>query len=355
MKEGNFPMNSIRHFSIEALSLLIVLLLSSCGKTEAPNADQKIQPVDVKIEILKSAPLTDEIQVAGTVKADEDASISPEEGGVVKQWIAKKGQYVKKGDIIVELNDDIIKAGYDAADAQYKMAELNLDKQKEVYQQQGISELQYKNLQYTHDAAKANADLMKSRWERTKIRSPFDGIVDNIIPKKGEYAPPGVPIARVVNMASIKIEAEVPEIYSGSIPVGAKALIAFDAIQNLTLKGKVTFISSTLSPANRSLTVDIIPLEGNKTIKPDMLAKVKIVREMKIKAILVSENIIQLVDKDRSIVYVETGGKAAERQLKLGGHQGNMVEVLEGLVPGDRLIVVGYQKCINGTPVNIAK
>lgn len=348
-------MNIIKHFSNVAFNLLLILFIGSCGKTENSNVNQNIQLVDVKIEILRSVPLVDEIQVAGTVKADEDASISPEEGGVVKRWVAKKGQYVKKGDIIVELNDDIIKAGYDAADAQYKMAELNLDKQKEVYRQQGISELQYKNLQYTCDAAKANADLMKSRWDRTKIRSPFDGTVDNTIPKEGEYAPPGVPVARIVNMASIKIEAEVPEIYSGSIPLGTKALIAFDAIQNIILKGRVSFISSTLSPANRSLTVEILPLEPNRKMKPDMLAKVKIVREMKTKTILVSENIIQLVDKDRSIVYVEMGGKAEERQLKLGGHQGNMVEVLEGLVPGDRLIVVGYQKCINGTPVNIVK
>jgi membrane fusion protein, multidrug efflux system len=348
-------MKIIKHFSFFGLSISIVLLLNSCEKKENSNAEQKIQPVDIKIETLKSARLTDVIQVAGTVKADEDANISPEEGGVIRRWIVKKGQNVKEGDIIVELNDDIIKAGYDAADAQYKMADLNLEKQKEVYRQQGISELQYKNLQYTRDAAKANADLMKSRWERTKIRSPFDGIVDNTIPNEGEFAPPGVPVARIVNMASIKIEAEVPEIYSGSIPVGTKALVTFDAIQNLTITGKVSFISSTLSPANRSLTVEIILFETNKKIKPDMLAKVKIVRETKTSAILVSENIIQLVDKDRSVVYVERNGNAEERQVKLGGHQGNQVEILEGLIPGDRLIVSGYQKCINGTPVNIAK
>jgi membrane fusion protein (multidrug efflux system) len=69
----------------------------------------------------------------------------------------------------------------------------------------------------------------------------------------------------------------------------------------------------------------------------------------------VSENIVQLVDRGRSIVYVENGGKAEERTLRLGARQGNMLEVLDGLKAGDRLITVGYQKLVNGTPVAITQ
>ncbi|MBI5476957.1 MAG: efflux RND transporter periplasmic adaptor subunit [Ignavibacteriales bacterium] len=341
---------------IKLLVVSITLtLFYSCGKNENNGNQVTIQPVDIKIQTLKYSKLTDAIQVSGSVKALEDANISPEEGGVVKQWVAKKGQSVKKGEIIIELNDDMIKAGYDAAEAQYKMAELNLEKQKDVYDQKGISELQFKNFQYTRDAAKANADLMKARWERTKIRSPFDGIVDNIYSNEGEFAPPGVPITRVVNISSMKIQTEIPEVYAGSVPLGAEAIITFDAIPNLSIKGKVNFISSALSSANRTLMVEVSMHEVSKNIKPDMLAKVKLLRETKSNAILVSDNVVQLVDKDRIIVYIENNGKAEEKILKLGGRQGNYVEVVEGLKPGDRLIVSGYQKCVNGTPVVVAE
>jgi len=90
-------------------------------------------------------------------------------------------------------------------------------------------------------------------------------------------------------------------------------------------------------------------------LKSDMMAKVKLPRETKSNALLVSENIIQLVDRDRAIVYVEKDGKAEERRLKLGARQGNKIEVLEGLTTGDRIIIAGYQKCINGTPVVITR
>ena len=348
-------MKSVIRIFAPVLILLTGVFFSSCKKSANENNGQRIQPANVRLEIVRPAKLVDAIQVAGTVKAYEDVNLSPEEGGVVKEWKVKKGQHVKKGDLVVVLKDEVIRASYEAAEAQYKMAELNLAKQKEVFDQQGISELQYRNLEYTRDAAKANFELMKARWERTQLRSPFDGVVDNTIPNEGEFAPPGMPIARIVNTSMIKIQAEVPELYSGTVPVGTQAVISFDALPGDTLRGRVSFVGSTVSTANRTLVVEIILPNPYRKLKPEMVAKVNLLRESKSNAILVSENIIQLVDRDRTIVYVENGGKAEERRLKLGGRQGNMVEVLEGLNPGDHLIVVGYQKVVNGTPVIVTQ
>jgi RND family efflux transporter, MFP subunit len=331
------------------------MLLSSCGKKGEDKSGPTIQPVNVRLETLRPSKLVDAIGATGIVKAYEDVNISPEEGGVVKEWKVKKGEHVKKGEIIATLRDEVIKAGYDAALAQRNMAELNLKKQQGVYDQQGISELQYKNLEYGRDAAKANADLMKARWERTQLRSPIDGVLDNTFPNEGEFAPPGVPIARVVNTSIIKIQADVPELFSGTVLSGIPATITFDALPNDTLRGEVTFVSSTLSAANRTLSVEITMKNPFKDLRPEMVAKVQLLRETKSNALLISENVIQLVDRDRSIVYVENGGKAEERRLKLGGRQGNMVEVLEGLNPGDHLVVAGYQKLVDGSPVIVAQ
>ena len=337
------------------LILVGSLLLPSCGKSGADNTSAKVQPVNVKIEILKPARLVDGIQIAGIAKASEDVNLTPEEGGVVKEWRATKGQAVKKGDLVCVLKDEVIKAGYDAADAQYKMAELNMEKQQKVFDQQGISELALKNLEYGRDAAKANADLMKARWERTQLRSPFDGFVDNTIPNVGDFAPPGVPVARIVNTSVIKVQADVPELYSGSVPFGTPVIITFDALPGDTIKGKVNFVASTVSASNRTMQVEIVLSNPHQKIKPEMVAKVKLLRQIKTNAILVSENIVQLVDRDRSIVFIENAGKAEERRVKIGGRQGILVEVLEGLQAGDHLIVTGYQKVINGSPVIVTQ
>ncbi len=332
----------------------LIVFISSCKKEETAN-NQKTQPVNITVQQINPSSLIDGIQVAGTVKAFEDVMMSPEEGGVVKEWVKKKGDRVKKGDLIVTLKDEVIKAGYDAAEAQYRIAELNVEKQKSVYEQQGISELQFKNMAYGRDAAKANADLMKARWERTQLRSPIDGVVDNTVPNAGEMAAPGMPIARVVNTSMIKIQAEISELHSGAIVLGTPVSVTFDAVPEIELNGKVSFVGSTVSAANRTMLIEMVLPNPNGKIKPEMVAKVNLVRRKKNDAILVSENIIQLVDRDRYVVYVNNNGTAEERRVTIGGRQRNLVEVTSGLKIGEQLIVTGYQKLINGSPVVVTE
>lgn len=348
-------MKRIIHTSSLLFILLVLAGLTSCTKTETAAVAQKTQPVNITVQQIKPMQMIDGIQVAGTVKAFEDVMMSPEEGGIVKEWKKKKGDRVRKGDLIVLLKDEVIKASYEAADAQYKMAQLNVEKQQSVYEQQGISELQYKNMLYGRDAAKANADLMKARWERTQLRSPINGVVDNTVPNAGEMAPPGVPIARVVNLETIKIQAEIPEMYSGAINVGTSVSVTFDAVPGETLNGKVTFVGSTVNAANRTMAVEILLPNPRGKLKPEMVAKVNLIRQKKNNAILVSENLVQLVDRDRYIVYVENNGAAEERRVLLGGRQGNLVEITGGLKIGEYLVTSGYQKLVNGSPVVITE
>lgn len=196
---------------------------------------------------------------------------------------------------------------------------------------------------------------MKARWNHTQICSPIDGTLDNTIPKEGEMAPPGSPIARVVNMSMIKIDMEIPEMYAGAVTVGTSAAITFDALPGDTLRGNVSFVGSTVSEANRTLDAEILRPNPFRNLKAEMVAKVKLVRAARSEAVLISENIVQLVDRNRSIVYVENGGRAEERRLRIGAHQGNLVEVLDGLKPDDHLITVGFQKLVNGTPVTVTQ
>ncbi len=348
-------MKQIMHTPLMLFIIILTAGLLSCAKTETAPAPQAVQPVNITVQNVAPSVMIDGIQVSGTVKAFEDVLMSPEEGGIVKEWKKKKGERVRVGEIIVILKDEVIKASYEAAEAQYKMAQLNVEKQQSVYEQQGISELQYKNMVYGRDAAKANMDLMKARWERTQLRSPINGVVDNTVPSVGEMAPPGLPIARVVNTSTIKVQGEIPEMYSGMIRVGTSVSVTFDAVPGEQLNGKVSFVGSTVSAANRTMAVEILLPNPHGKLKPEMVAKVNLVKQKKNNAILVSENVVQLVDRDRFIVYVEKNGTAEERRVTIGGRQGNLVEITSGLALGDNLVISGYQKLVNGSPVVITE
>jgi len=348
-------MKQIQSITALIAGLALSLLLASCGTSNADESQEATQTdaVTVRIKEVRPTPFADVIQVPGAIESYQDVQLSPEEGGVIREWVARKGQWVKKGDILCILNDDVIKATYDAALAQYKIAELNYEKQRNVYDENVISELQYKSAMYNRDAAKAQADLMAARLERTRLRSPINGILNERFREVGEYAPPAVPVAHVVNVGSIKVVTEVSERFASTITVGDEAIVIPDAFPEDSLKGRVIFVGSSVSSNNRTIPVDISIANPAGRLKPEMITRVRIVRSVRPDAIIVDQNLVQQVDRDKNVLYVEVNGKAEERIVTLGARQGNLVEITHGLQPGDHLIVSGYQLLVAGQSVTI--
>ena len=335
-----------------------ILLVSGCGggdTAEAEEATEAAPALTVRVETATPRSISDVIQVAGILKAFDDVMITPEEGGTVREWVVDKGERVAKGQTIVRLKDDVIRAQYEAANAQYKMAQLNLERQTKVYEDRGISELQYKNLEFARDGAKANAELMKARLDRTVIKSPVDGVLEQQFVDDGEFAPPGMPIAHVVSTDRLKVQAEIPEKYAGSVRVGAGATLTFDAYPGDTVRANVSYVSATVNASNRTLTSEIvIPSRGGK-YKPEMIARTRILREAKEDALVVSENVVLLVDMNKYVLFVEQNGTAVERVVGIGSRQNSHVEILSGLQPGDRVIVTGVQKLADGLRVSVVE
>ncbi len=341
-----------------AASFAAAAAVSSCGGGKAKEnsgAPHTSAAANVKISVLRPSVFEDVILLTGIVKALDDVMISPEEGGIVREWTARKGAHVRKGDVLGILNDDLLSAGFDAAQAQYKLAQLNYEKQKSVYAEQGISELQLKSSEYNRDAARANADLMKARLGHARIVSPIDGIFDAYFADAGEMAPPGVPIARVVNASAVKIALDVPERHSADVQRGTQAFITPDVYPDDTLRGRVSFIGAAISQSNRTLPVEIMLANPGAKLKPEMIARVRMIRISKQKALVIDGSLLQQVDRNKTVVFVERGGTAEERIVRIGGRQGTAVEVLGGLAPGDHIVTVGYAKLVNGQQVTVTK
>jgi RND family efflux transporter MFP subunit len=341
-------------------SLAAVFLLHACGnapeeKPIAANNHHVAAAVPVRTQTLAPEHFDEIIQISGTVKAYEDVLVSPEEGGVVKEWKAQKGQFVRAGEVLAILKDDVIRPSYEAADAQYKLAQLSFEKQEKIYAEQSISEIQYKSAEYNRDAAQAQVALMKARWEHTQIKSPISGVLDDRLVDEGEFAPPAVPMAHLVNTSVVKILADIPELHAGAVTIGTPVAVTFDAAPGDTLRGKISYAGKTVSPTNRTLPVEIFLENRQGKLKSEMVAKVRVVLASKDNALLISEHNVLQVDRNKLIVYVENGGRAQERVVKLGGRRGNLVEIVSGLRPGERVIVSGFQKLVDGNPVNVVE
>jgi len=156
-----------------------------------------------------------------------------------------------------------------------------------------------------------------------------------------------------VNVGSIKVVTDVSERFAGTITVGDDATVIPDAFPEDSLKGRVIFVGSSVSSNNRTIPVEISIANPDGRLKPEMITRVRIVRSVRPNAIIVDQSLVQQVDRDKNVLYVEVNGKAEERIVTLGARQDNLVEITRGLQPGDHLIISGYQLLVAGQSVTI--
>lgn len=334
----------------------MLVILQACGNSNAESADKQVSNddiINVSVEPVKKAEFVETLKLAGSVESFEDVQLSSEEGGKLLKWVVPKGAHVTAGSIIARLDTAIFKAGYDAANAQYKLAEVAYQKQKKVYEQQAISELQLKTLEYQRDAAKAQSDLARARFERTIIRSPLSGMLNNRFFEEGELVPPGVPLAHIVNTDRVKINAGVPERYAGRLSVGDPVTFAIDAFPGETYTGKITFIASSVSRDNRTIPIEASVSGAGGKMKPDMIATLNITLRAIPNAIVIPSDYIQQVDMNKRVVYVEDGGLAHERQIEIGSMSQGKAHITKGLREGEKLITLGFQNVADGQKVNV--
>jgi RND family efflux transporter MFP subunit len=339
---------------ISFIVLTSMILFYSCADADG-NEKQKEDPgsfVYVETEKVEFKPFVTYISLIGYAKAFREADIASDEGGKIKNFIKDKGDFVKEGEVILVIDNDVLKANLDAAKAQYEMADINFKKQEEIYNQKVTSELQYLNAKYEKDAAKANYELIKSRYDKTFIKAPFSGIIDLKYIEEGEFAAPGVSIISIVSIDKIKVVAGVPENYVGDIKVGNKVNVIFNDLGGETLEEKISYVGSSINIDNRTFPIEIIINNQDRRIKPELNAVVKVERRNFDKAALVPEDAVSKTDLG-NVVFVEENGFAKMRVVKVESRYENKAAITEGLKEGDNIILVGFQNLVDGEKVKV--
>jgi membrane fusion protein (multidrug efflux system) len=350
-------MRSRFHLILGAAVLSLSLVIMACGNAQserdAAASAAKANVTPVRVRTLESAPFAETLHVTGYIEALEDITLSTEEGGVLQEWLVPKGRRVTQGQLIGRLKGDIAGPQFQSAEANFRAAELTYQKQRDVYKEQAISELQLKTSEFARDAAKAQAELARARFERTQIVSPVNGILDNRFVEVGELAPPGSPVARIVHLDRVKAVLLVPERYAGTVTRGTTVDVTVTAFPNEKFSGTITYVGAAVIADNRSIPIEVTLVNTKLKLKPEMIARAALLQSESRNVIVVDEASVVQFDQERRGVYVVENGVAVSRVVTTGARSGGTVEILSGLKAGDRLIVSGYQQIADGKPVEI--
>ena len=341
------------------LFLLIAFVVVSfsfyaCSSTEGE--EQKVvekRAVSVEVNELVGTTFIDYIDVVGVVKANQNSKISSDgSGGLVKSIKKDKGQFVKAGDVVLELENEILKANYDAAKAQYDLAQMTFEKQEKIFKDNVNSEFQYLQSKFQRDQAKAGYELAKSNFEKSFIKAPFNGFVNERYINLGELAVPGMPLFELIDDNSLKISAGVPERFADDVKLNQKVELVFPELSIGKLKGNISFISKSLNADNRTFEIEIRISNKDRAIKPEMLSEIRIMTKSYENTVLVPEDVVLKVD-DGYIVFTEENGKAVQKKVEIIKRTNGKIAIKNGLTAGERLITIGYQNIVNGENVNI--
>ena len=341
---------------ILTLTLVSIFLLTGCGNSsdedKKDNQESSEPTVYVKTKELHPQSFTDNIFVLGVAKALHEANLSSDEGGKIKTFVKDKGYFVKKGEVVLIIDNEVLKANLDAAYAQYEKAESTYVRQEKVYKEKVTSELTYLNSKFERDAAKANYELIKARYERTFIKAPFSGTVDMKYAEIGETVLPGAPIVSMVSLNKIKIEAGVPENYVNDVKPETKVNVVFKDLNDAKYTSKISYVGQTISTDNRTFPVEVILENSNKMIKPELSAKLYIERKDYDSVFVVPAETVTETDLGPAL-FVEKDGKARMRIVDIISRSENEIAIKSGVKEGENLITVGFQNLINDEKVTV--
>jgi len=317
----------------------------------------------VAVTPLASQDFTHYIELQGKVESESVSFVTPRAGGgQVKGLFVKRGDMVKKGQLILQLDNSLIKQSAAAATqnietikSQAALAKAVYEKQKNLWDQNIGSEIQ---LLTAKTNAEASASQLKAASEQlgmvrdqlayTSVYSDVDGVAEEVNVKVGDlFMGPGQ--IKIVNMAHLKLTTMIPENYVGKVKVGTETSLNFPDIQKI-ISAKLSVVGNVIDPLSRSFYVEAkLPIDKN--FRPNQLVQVKIKDYEKKDAISAPINLLQNDEKGKFIyVAVMENGKlmARKKAVTVGQYYGNNIEILAGLVAGDKVIIEGYQTLFDG-------
>ena len=330
-----------------ALNKDIQKLEADLGKLDTT---QVVNTVPVEMTVIKTSTFKHFVNVQGQVELDNNVIVSPEVAGILFRINVKEGQNVKKGQVLGQVDDAIMRSSLAEVQTQLDLANILYEKQKRLWDKEIGTEVQFLQAKSTKESLERRMATLEEQISRTEIKSPIWGEVEQIVPKKGEMVMPGAPAFRIVNGSELTLKAQLSEAYIPYVHKGDQVKVGFPAIDQ-TLTASISRIGQQVDQKSRTFMVEV-KLPRNSNIKANMFGELLINDRVSEEAIQVPLSVLQKGEKDNYVFVGErnTNGEWAAKLkvVKIGMSYEGQVEITEGLTLEDQLITAGYKGLSDG-------
>ncbi|MEI6816153.1 MAG: efflux RND transporter periplasmic adaptor subunit [Bacteroidota bacterium] len=304
----------------------------------------------VAITELALKPFKHYIDIQGRVDATENINISPKMQGIVTKINVKEGDVVKTGQVLAEMDDQLIKQSIEEVKNSLSLANTVYEKQKNLWEQKIGSEVQYLTAKNQKEGLDKRKATLEEQLDMTKIKSPINGTVDLVSLRIGQGAMPGLPSIRVVNLSKLKAKADVAEAYSSKIKKGNDVVLVFPDL-NKEIRSSISFVGTVIDQLNRTFTIEVPLDSGIPDYHPNMITVLRVIDYQSETSMVVPINVIQNSEEGKYLfIAAETNGKiiAKKQMVTIGLTYNGETEIIGGLNKGDKIITSGYQDLNEG-------
>ncbi len=335
---------------VVVLALLAWPKLKSKQGAQAPAAAKKGAPVKVKTILVEPQANERTIETTGNILADEEVVLYPETQGRIVQIKFTEGAQVKKGDLLIKINDSDLQAQLRKALATKKLKEDTEKRNKSLLEKGAISNEVYDIAATELSSINADIDLLKEQIRKTEIRAPFNGVIGLRNISEGSYVTTSTRIAALQNINQIKVEFAVPEKYASVLKNGNSILFKVDG-NNTQHQAKIYGIEPKVDEVTRNVIMRAICANPGQQILPGTFAKVSVIASTNANAFMIPTQAVVPILKGQK-VFLAQGDSVIERNVKTGVRKDNVIEVTEGLKAGDEIVVEGVMYLRQGAKIS---
>lgn len=314
-----------------------------------------------KVEVLR---IEDDAQAVGSLRAVQTVIVRPEVSGRITKLGFTDGARVRKGQLLVQLDNTLQDAQLKQALAQSSIARTNLQRSRELLSQNFVSQSAVDQNAAALEVAEAQVALARAQLSRLAIMAPFDGVVGIRSVAIGDYVKDGADLVSLEDRSRMWVDFRLPERFVGQTKVGQAVEVSLDAMPGKPFAGKVEALDALVDANGRSLLVRARIDQPGVELKSGMFARARIVFAVRERALMVPEEaLLPQGGKQYLIKAVPAPGGAASAvagngsgpalvsqriEAKLGVRQAGKVEILEGLTPDDLIVTAGQARVMRG-------
>lgn len=351
---------------VPCIGLLAAALLASCG---AKNGEEAERTVRVRVEVAAPSGISTESYANARLEGAEEALIYPSMPGRIEEVLVSEGDGVEAGRRLVRMDTDqqagagtsAALAALGAARANYENTRANHDRMTALYDAGAVSTQDLDAVRTALEAAsaqltQAQAGYTQARTARDNawIAAPFSGRIGRVWARAGNSASGASPLLSISGNGGVLARVLLPERDIYLLHEGQPAYVTVGALEYRSVPGVVTAVSPSVDPISGMVSVEVRFDDPEGLLRPGLSGRVAVITQTRENVVVLAEKVLRRTRAGFQVAVVE-GGRASLRPVTLGIRSHGMVEIVQGVLPGDSVIVLGQNSVVEGSPVEVVR